>query len=159
MKRDFIIRYKIANWQYIAEHAVTVVFGAFWLYFLIPQGLEAIFKNVQIFSAILVIILATILLWSAYNLLRFRGKDRRKANGSVTIADLSAHFRVPLIDIVRWQNAKCLTLRVIESDNTFDTIVRVTPIFDTTPSELRYFEELLRVKDYEVAGRYKIQDI
>jgi len=110
---------------------LTLLFWVFWIYLWLPvislvawwagfhlfyeemiarKGYESFFDLVGWYGMVVLSIAIVFLSWAGYNLLRFRGKERRKRAGSVRRADVARQFGVQADEIDRWHGAKRLTV-------------------------------------------------
>jgi biofilm PGA synthesis protein PgaD len=63
--------------------------------------------------------------WAMYNLLRFRGKARRKSAPPVTSVDLAAFYGHPVNDIENWQKKRVLVMHHSENGQLISVDVRM----------------------------------
>jgi biofilm PGA synthesis protein PgaD len=109
--------------------ALTFAFWAFWLYLWVPVlallawslGVEQAYKYMVVLGgyhtlakvlgmyALVVLLLGGgLVLWAIYNIVRFRGVERRTASPPVTPAEIGRDFAQDPQQVASWQGAKRL---------------------------------------------------
>ena len=109
--------------------ALTLVFWALWLYLWVPLlallawslGVQQAYKymvvlggyrdvlNLLGFYALVILLLGGgLVLWAVYNIIRFRGVERRTAAPPVTPAESGREFGQDPAAVARWQSAQRL---------------------------------------------------
>jgi biofilm PGA synthesis protein PgaD len=109
--------------------AVTVVFWALWVYLWVPVlallawalGVEQAYKYmvvlggyvdvirlVGIYALVILALGGGLILWAAYNILRFRGVENRTHALPVTAVEIGQYFGTDPALVARWQEEKRL---------------------------------------------------
>jgi len=109
--------------------ALTLAFWAFWIYLWVPLlallawvlGVQQAFKYMVIlggyhhaanllgiYALVILALGGTLVTWATYNILRFRGVERRLAPLPVSAAELMRHFGADGAALARWQSTQRL---------------------------------------------------
>ncbi len=70
----------------------------------------AILPTFYIYFKIALIMGATYMAWALYNLVRFRGRERRKFSKLTTVEETADFFKVPVEDVKTWQQARTMVM-------------------------------------------------
>jgi biofilm PGA synthesis protein PgaD len=133
--------------------ALTLAFWAFWFYLWLPLlallawslGLQQAFKYMIVFGgyqdvlrvlgsyALIVLLLGGgLIVWALYNIIRFRGVERRQAPRPVTPAEIGQYFGQEPQAVLRWQGEQ----RLCVSHDGQGHIVRVDVLNDNAALSL-----------------------
>lgn len=77
---------------------------------IVKGGSQAVVQMVVWFSLVVLLSGVTFLGWAAYNLFRFRNKNRRKAIEAVKMADMAKVFNVSVKQLSKYHHTKCLVI-------------------------------------------------
>ena len=109
--------------------ALTVAFWALWVYLWVPVlallawalGVEQAYKYMVvlggyvdvirlagIYAMVILSLGGALILWAIYNILRFRGVEKRKHALPVTAAEIGTYFNSDAALVARWQGEKRL---------------------------------------------------
>jgi biofilm PGA synthesis protein PgaD len=129
------------RWLYLA---LTLLFWLFYLYlwlplvtlagwafglwrgydvFLVHQGYRNLLTILLWYASGIALFAATLIGWAVYNLVRFRGKERRRRPRSVTLTEQANHYGVQPHSLASWRRAKVIVVA-------HDPLGRIT---DVTP--------------------------
>lgn len=133
--------------------ALTLGFWAFWIYLWVPilallawlLGFEQAYKYMIVFGGyrdllrllgiyalIIVMLGGTLVVWALYNIVRFRGVEKRKAPRAVTPTEIGTHFVKDPLSVARWQGHQRLYVMHDENGN----IATVKALVDGAPVPL-----------------------
>lgn len=117
----------------MAWHAVTVVFWGLYLYLWLPlvslvawvfgigiayqemvvaEGYREVLRLLGWYLVTIEVLCGSLVLWAAYNYLRFGGRERRGRRPDVSLAVIARHFHVRLVELVAWQKARHLRIEL-----------------------------------------------
>lgn len=117
--------------QRFSDSLLTFLFWVFWIYLWLPvisliawgaginlfyqemivqRGYEAFFDLLGWYGMVILSNSIVLLSWAGYNLLRFRGKERRRRAGTVRRADVARQFSVEVDQLTRWHGANRMTI-------------------------------------------------
>jgi len=128
--------------QRFASSILTVLFWVFWIYLWLPlvsllawlfgidlfydqlivqSNHDDLFHIVSWYLFIILIITASLISWSAYNLFRFRNKNRRRSTAQVALSEIAAHFSVGDEQLAQWHDARRIVIRHDEQGRIHET--------------------------------------
>ncbi|HED40585.1 MAG TPA: poly-beta-1,6-N-acetyl-D-glucosamine biosynthesis protein PgaD [Chromatiales bacterium] len=91
----------------------------------VQEGLQTLLDLLGLYFLVIFLISATLGIWAAVNLWRFRGKERRSARVAVDDASLADDFGVTTEQVAYWRQSRRLLMSHDEQGN----------IITTTPQE------------------------
>lgn len=130
--------------------ALTLVFWGLWFYLWLPLlallawslGLQQAFKYMLvlggyhdvlrllgIYSLIIVALGGALVVWAVYNIIRFRGVDRRVGVGPVTPLEIGQYFHRDPVSVTRWQGGR----RLYVTHNQRGHVANVEVLLDGAP--------------------------
>ena len=112
--------------------ALTLVFWAVWFYLWLPvlallawslgvqqafkymvvlEGYQEVIRLLGIYTLVILLLGGSLILWALYNIIRFRGVERRIGSPPVTPAEIGRDFAQDPLSVERWQRAQrlCVT--------------------------------------------------
>jgi biofilm PGA synthesis protein PgaD len=69
-----------------------------------------VLRTMEYYLLIIIINSCILLGWAMYNLIRFRGKDRRKPLPAIGAPDLARLYNVQTQEVIEWQKLNILTM-------------------------------------------------
>jgi biofilm PGA synthesis protein PgaD len=108
---------------------VTILFWAFWVYLWLPLlallawalglqqaykymivlgGYQEVLRLLWIYALIVLVLGGTLVLWATYNIIRFRGVERRTRAAPLSTEQIAAYFNKRPEQLVLWHGAKRL---------------------------------------------------
>lgn len=111
---------------------LTLAFWAFWLYLWLPvlallawalglqqaykymvvlEGYHQVIQLLGIYSLVILLLGGALVVWASYNILRFRGVERRSAARPVTVEEIGRAFAHDPAALARWQSSQRLYIR------------------------------------------------
>lgn len=115
--------------QRLVSTTLTAVFWAVWLYLWLPavallgwwlgisrfyeemvrlQGYQAVVELLGWYAICVAVLAGSLIAWAVYNLLRFRGPDRRKAGPALRVGQVAEALGVEPDSLLAWQRARIL---------------------------------------------------
>ncbi|HTJ96971.1 MAG TPA: poly-beta-1,6-N-acetyl-D-glucosamine biosynthesis protein PgaD [Rhodocyclaceae bacterium] len=115
---------------------LTLIFWVFWFYLWVPLlallawalgiqqafkymvvlgGFEEVVRVIGVYSLVILMLGGGLVLWAFYNILRFRGIEKRTASLPVTNADIGREFGQDPFVVLSWQDKKMLSVSHDES--------------------------------------------
>lgn len=112
--------------------AITVAFWAVWIYLWVPllallawllgfqqahkymvtfDGYGALGHVLEVYALVIVMLGGSLIIWATYNILRFRGIEKRIARPGVSQADIGHDLDQEELQVSRWQNDRVLVVR------------------------------------------------
>jgi biofilm PGA synthesis protein PgaD len=109
--------------------ALTLAFWAFWIYLWVPViallawslgvqqayqymvvlgGYQEVIRLFGLYSLVILLLGGALVLWALYNIVRFRGVERRTAALPVTAAEIGRDFGQDPKSVTRWQQEQRL---------------------------------------------------
>jgi biofilm PGA synthesis protein PgaD len=122
--------------QRVVSAGLTAFFWAVWAYLWLPvvallgwafgisrfyeemvveHGGSALLETLGWYALVIALLAGSLVTWATYNLIRFRGKERRSARSSATIDEVAAHAGLEPAALQLWQRARVLRVRHDES--------------------------------------------
>lgn len=116
--------------------ALTMVFWALWIYLWVPllallawalgvqqayrymvtlQGYHELGHVLELYAVVIVCMGGALMIWAAYNIMRFRGVDKRRGRPMVTEADIGRDLNHDHQQVSRWQRARALLVSYDEA--------------------------------------------
>ena len=138
--------------QKLAYGTVTVVFWAFWFYLWLPLlallawwlgfeqaykymvvlgGYQDFLKLLGVYAAIIATLGGALIAWAAYNIVRFRGVERRSPPAPVAVEEIAGIFAVDGAEVERWQGAR----RLVVTHDEHGHIARVDTPIQAVPAQ------------------------
>lgn len=118
--------------QRVVSTGLTAFFWALWAYLWLPvfallgwvfgvsrfyeemvveRGGSALLDVLGWYAIAIALLAGSLLVWATYNLIRFRGGERRATRRVTTIEEVAAHAGLEPEALERWQQARVLRLR------------------------------------------------
>jgi poly-beta-1,6-N-acetyl-D-glucosamine biosynthesis protein PgaD len=72
----------------------------------------SIMPTIEDYGEVALIVIAVYLSWAIYNLLRFRGRVRRKSRAAVEPEDLASMYGFSTANVTEWQNSSSLIMHL-----------------------------------------------
>ena len=122
---------------------ITLAFWAFWVYLWVPLlallawalGIQQAYKYMvtlggyhqllgvlEVYALVIVALGGVLMIWAAYNILRFRGTDKRAARPQVTEADIGRDLNQDHLLVARWHSARRLLVSHDQAGHLTDAI-------------------------------------
>jgi len=116
--------------------AITLAFWALWIYLWVPllallawllgfeeayrymviyKGYQEVRHVLEIYALVVLLLGGTLMIWASYNILRFRGADKRNARPGVTGADIGRDLDHDEHAVLRWHKERLLSVRYDEA--------------------------------------------
>lgn len=86
-----------------------------------PENLDYL-KELLLYGQVMLLVFILVMAWSSYNLMRFRGIDRRRPPLPVTTAQEAEHFGIALGVIEDLKSARAITVRFTPSGRIMEPI-------------------------------------
>jgi len=110
-------------WLYLFIPLITLIGWAFGYHrldrFVLSSPRESVYTLI-IYLIVIALAGATLVLWAIYNLIRFRGKERRTQPHNVTEDALAAEFRIETSQLWRLQRSRIARVYCDDSGNITD---------------------------------------
>lgn len=144
--RDLIINTPTMQslWQRYSSVFFTFIFWVVWFFLWIPvatafawylgidlvyfemfemDGYKAVIDDLFRFLVVVAVLGGSLAIWAAYNYFRFRGKDRRSEQKTITPKEIAESFEIKDSTLKKYQHAKLVSV-------SFDDTGKITGIND-----------------------------
>ncbi len=123
-------------WQRYSSVLLTFIFWVVWFFLWVPvatliawyfginlvyfemfsmDGYKAVGHDVVRFLVVVAILGSSLAIWAAYNYFRFKGKDRRKIQQSVSSKEMAGFFEIDYLMLKKYQHARMLSVSFDEA--------------------------------------------